>query len=248
MSDKIEQLHLIADDLRNLLKNNSDLEYLSSLEFNIKPERLRLFHDLSPTTTHIPHEYYFIEDNYLSTAWNIIENFREELVQPVHSFFEINGHHTMEQGIFLQPTVAELYSNESTRFAALLLIAHELGHAICPCGTNLTEREYFADLVALPLIIDYNEQKLNRTLKSNEIKTFFIEYVQSECININHDIASLIHTEKHSIELNINRILKGNEYFQSVFNCSTNQHKQTNKKIKNLLFELCGTCRHKTVQ
>ena len=70
----------------------------------------------------------------------MIESSPEQLVEPTHAFFNINGHHTTEQGIFLQPTVAEFYSNETTSIVALLLIAHELGHAVCPCGINLTKR------------------------------------------------------------------------------------------------------------
>ncbi|CAF2407317.1 unnamed protein product [Rotaria sp. Silwood2] len=219
MSNKTEQLYLIANELRNLLINNSDNDSLSSIQFHIKPEH-----------------------NYLSTTCNIIENFQEELVQPIHTFFEINGHHTIEQGIFLQPTVAELYSNETTRLAALLLIAHELGHALCPCGINQTEREYFADLISLQLIINYNEQQLNRTLTSNDIKKFFITYVQSECTHINHGIISLMNKQKNFIELHINRILQKNEQFQTIFNCSLNQNRQT-KTINSLLLELCVTCR-----
>ena len=171
MSNKTAELYSIVYELRDLL-NISDKQFLSSLQFHIKPERLKLFHDLSPITSNIPYEYYSIEDNYLSTAWNIIEKSREEFVQPTHEFFEINGYHTIEQGIFLQPTVAELYSNETTRLVALLLIAHELGHALCPCGMNLTEREYFADLIALQLIINYNEQRLNTEITNDDIKDF----------------------------------------------------------------------------
>ncbi|CAF0816440.1 unnamed protein product [Rotaria sordida] len=244
MSNKIEQLYLITNELRNLLINNSDNDFVLSIKFHIKPEYLKLYHEISSIKFHIPYEYYLIEDNYLSTAWNIIENFHEELIQPIHTFFEINGYHTIEQGIFLQPTVAELYSNETTRLAALLLIAHELGHALCPCGINQTEREYFADLISLHLIMNYNEQQLNRTLTSNDIKKFFITYVQSECIHINHDMISLMNKQKNFIELYINQILQENEQFQTVFNCSLNKYRQT-KKINNLLLELCATCRNK---
>jgi hypothetical protein len=244
MSNKTTELYSVAYKLRDILSNNSNHQFLSSLKFHIKSERLKLFHDLSPTTTHIPYEYYFIEDNYLSTAWNLIENSPEELVEPIHEFFEINGYHTIEQGIFLQPTVAELYSNQTTRLVALLLIAHELGHALCPCGINLTEREYFADLIALRLIIDYNEQILNRTMIIDHIKTFFITYGQSECMHINREMISLMNKQENLIELHVNRVLKGNEQFQTIFNCSLNQRKET-KKLNSLLPELCATCRKK---
>jgi hypothetical protein len=239
MSNKTNELYSVVYELRDILLNNSNHQFLSSLQFHIKPERLKLFHDLSPTT-HIPYEYYLIEDNYLSTAWNIIESFHDELVEPIHEFFEINGHHTIEQGIFLQPTVAELYSNETTRLAALLLIAHELGHALCPCGINLTEREYFADLIALRLIIDYNEQK--RIL--DNIKTFFIIYGQSECVHINREMISLMNKQENLIELHVNRVLKANEQFQTTFNCPLHQRRQT-KKVNSLLPELCAACRKK---
>ncbi|CAF0744225.1 unnamed protein product [Rotaria sp. Silwood1] len=243
MSNKTEQLYLIANELSNLLVKNSDNnDSLSSIQFHIKPERLKLFHELSSTKLHIPYEYYLIEDNYLSTAWNIIENYQEELVQPIHTFFEINGHHTIEQGIFLQPTVAELYSNETTRLAALLLIGHELGHALCPCEINQTEREYFADLISLHLIINYNEQQLNRTLTSDDMKKFFITYVQSECIHINYDIISLMNKQKNFIELHINRILQKNQQFQTIFNCSLKQNRSI-KTINNLLVEIGAACR-----
>ncbi|CAF1516819.1 unnamed protein product [Rotaria magnacalcarata] len=242
MSNKTEQLYVVADELRNLLVNNSDNELLSSIKFHIKPERLKLFDELSTTKSHIPYEYYLIEDNYLSTAWNIIENLQEQVFQPSHTFFELNGHHTIEHGIFLQPTVAELYSNETTRQAALLLIAHELGHALCPCGINQTEREYYADLIALHLIIDYNEQQWNRTLTPMDLKTFFITYVQSECMHINHEIVSLMNKQKYFIELHINRVLQENDEFQTIFNCSSNQDRPT-RKMSSLLLQLCATCR-----
>jgi hypothetical protein len=244
MSNKTDQLYSIAYELRDLLLTNSNNQFLSSLQFHIKPERLKLFSDLSPTISDIPYEYYYIEDNYLSTAWNIIESFHEELLHPTHEFFEINGHHTIEQGIFLQPTVAELYSNETTRIAALLLIAHELGHALCPCGINLTEREYFADLIALNLIINYHEQQLNTTIRSDDMKTFFITYGQSECIHINREMVTLMNKQQNFIELHINRVLKGNDQFQTIFNCPLNQRRHA-KKMKSLLPELCGACREK---
>jgi hypothetical protein len=240
MSNKTAELYSVAYELRDILSNNSNHSYLSSLQFNIKPERLKLFHDLSPTSSHIPYEYYLIEDNYLSTAWNIIESSHEEFVEPIHEFFEINGHHTIEQGIFLQPTIGELYSNKTTRLAALLLIAHELGHALCPCGINLTEREYFADLIAFRLIIDYNEQKLNQTM----LKRFFLIYGQSECIHINREMISLMNKQENLIEFHVNRVLKGNEQFQIIFNCSLNQRQQT-QKMNNLLPEICADCRRK---
>lgn len=148
----------------------------------------------------------------------------------------------MEQGIFLQPTVAELYSNETTQQAALFLIAHELGHALCPCGINQTQREYYADLIALHLVIAYNEQVLNRTLKGIEMMKFFITYAQSECMHIDHDIVSLINKENNLIEFYMNEILIENERFQNVFNCSLNQRRKT-KKINSVLLELCETCR-----
>ncbi|CAF3536820.1 unnamed protein product [Adineta steineri] len=241
MLNKTEELYSIAYQLRDhLILSNLNNQFLSSLQFHIKPERLKLFHDLFPTTTHIPYEYYFIENNYLSTAWNIIESSHEKLLQPTHEFFEINGYHTIKQGIFLQPTVAELYSNETTRIGALLLIAHELGHALCPCGINLTEREYFADLIALNLIINYQQEQLNLTTKQlNYIKTFFITYGQSECTHINREMISIMNNELH-----INRVLKGNEQFQTIFNCSLKQNKYA-KKINSLLPEICTACREK---
>jgi hypothetical protein len=244
MSNKTDQLYSIAYKLRDLLLTNSNNQFLSSLQFHVKPERLKLFSDLSPTISDIPYEYYYIEDNYLSTAWNIIESSHEELLHPTHEFFEINGHHTIEQGIFLQPTVAELYSNETTRIAALLLIAHELGHALCPCGLNLTEREYFADLIALSLIINYHEQQLNTTITSDDMKTFFITYGQSECIHINREMVTLMNKQQNFIELHINRVLKGNDQFQTIFNCPLNQRRHA-KKMNSLLPELCGACREK---
>ena len=193
MSNKTAQVRSVALELRDRLmknqRNQSDSRFLSSLQFHVQPERLKLFQDLSSSAaTEVPYEFYIVEDNYLSTGWNIIESTREELLTPTHDFFEINGYHTVEQGIFLQPTIAELYANVTTRLTALLLIAHELGHALCPCGVNLTEREYFADLVALPLIIDYNEQQLNGSRLFEDIRTFFITYGQSECVHINREI------------------------------------------------------------
>jgi hypothetical protein len=244
MSNKTAELYSIVYSLRDLLLNTSHNQFLSSVQVHIKPERLKLFRDLSPLTTHIPYEYYSIEDNYLSTAWNIIENSSEEFVQPTHEFFEINGHHTIEQGIFLQPTVAELYSNETTRLAALLLIAHELGHAVCPCGIDLTEREYFADLIALQLVINYNDQQSNSTRTSDDIKRFFITYGQSECMHINPEMISFMNKQDNLIGIHINRVLKGNELFQTIFNCSVYQRRRT-KKINSLLPELCAACRKK---
>ena len=243
MLNKTTELYSVAYELRDILLNNSNQSYLSSLQFNIKPERLKLFHDLSPASSRIPYEYYLIEDNYLSTAWNIIESSYEEFVEPIHEFFEINGHHTIEQGIFLQPTVGELYSNETTRLNALLLIAHELGHALCPCGINQTEREYFADLIAFRLIIDYYKQKFNQTIINSEIlKRFFLIYGQSECIHINREMISLMNKQENLIEYHVNRVLKGNEQFQIIFNCSLNQHRQVNHLF---LPELCTDCRQK---
>lgn len=245
MSNKTEKLYSVAYELRDILVNNSNNQFLSSLEFHIKPERLKLYHDLSPTTiiTHIPYEYYLIEDNYLSTAWNIIESSHEELIEPIHEFFEINAYHTIEQGIFLQPTVAELYSNETTRLAALLIIAHELGHALCPCGINLTEREYFADLIALDLIENYNQ---NSIISEDIIKNFFIYYGQSECTHINREMLSLMNKQENLNEFHVNRVLKSNELFQIIFNCSTHQQKYA-KKIHSLLPELCTACRNKKI-
>jgi hypothetical protein len=244
MSNKTIELYSIAYELRDILLNNTNL---SSIQFHIKPERLKLFDELSSISSHIPYEYYSIEDNYLSTAWNIIESSHEEFVEPIHELFEINGHHTIEQGIFLQPTVGELYSNETTRLTALLLIAHELGHAYCPCGINLTEREYFADLIAIHLIIDYTEQKFNQIMTSDMLKRFFIIYSQSECIHINREMISLMNREENLIEYHVNRILKENEQFQKQFNCSLNQHRQM-KKIDYLLPEVCAKCRRKKKQ
>ena len=244
MSNKTSELYSIVYELRDMLLNNSNPQYLSSLQFHIKPERLKLFQELSPASSHIPYEYYFIEDNYLSTAWNIIENSHEQFVEPIHEFFEINGHHSIEQGIFLQPTVGELYSNESTRLTALLLIAHELGHAFCPCGINQTEREYFADLIAIRLIINYNEQKFNQTVSPDLLKQFFLIYGQSECMHINREMISLMNRQENSIESHVNRVLKGTEQFQILFNCSLNQRRQS-KRINTLLPRVCSECRRK---
>ncbi|UJR33154.1 hypothetical protein I4U23_020611 [Adineta vaga] len=249
MFNKTEELYTIAYELRDLLRlTHSNNEFLSSLQFHIKPERLKLFEELSSTVSILPYEYYFIEDNYLSTAWNIIESSREELLQPTHEFFEINGHHTTKRGIFLQPTVAELYSNESTRLAALLLIAHELGHALCPCGESLTDREHIADLIALNLILNYQEQQQfdPTNISLNNMKTFFITYGQSECIHINREMIGMMNKQQNPIELHINRVLKGSESFQRVFNCSLNQRKHA-IKINSLLPDLCATCRNNQI-
>ncbi|CAF5060473.1 unnamed protein product, partial [Rotaria magnacalcarata] len=113
---------------------------------------------------------------------------------------------------------------------------------LCPCGINQTEREYYADLIALHLIIDYNEQQWNRTLTPMDLKTFFITYVQSECMHINHEIVSLMNKQKYFIELHINRVLQENDEFQTIFNCSSNQDRPT-RKMSSLLLQLCATCR-----
>ncbi|CAF1158867.1 unnamed protein product [Adineta ricciae] len=246
MFNKTEDLYAIVYELRDLLRlSHSSNEFLSSLQFHIKPERLKLFEELSPTMPFIPYEYYPIEDNYLSTAWNIIESSREELLQPTHEFFEINGHHAMKRGIFLQPTVAEFYANESTRVAALLLIAHELGHAVCPCGGNLTNREHIADLIALNLILRYQEQQMNpMNISLDDMKTFFILYGQSECAHINREMMPVMNKQQDTVGLHLNRVLRGNEAFQAVFNCSFNQRKHA-MKINSLLLDICAACRDK---
>ena len=149
MINQTEQLYSIAFELRDLLirqdEEQSNGSSLSSLEIHIKPERLKLYEDLSSQS--IPYEFYPIEETYFSTAWNIVENNHESFVQVTHEFFDLNAHHTVKDGIFLQPTIAELSQNDSTHLAALLLVAHELGHASCPCGSNRTEREYLAEMV-----------------------------------------------------------------------------------------------------
>lgn len=166
----------------------------------------------------------------------------DKILQLTHELFEINGYHSAEQGIFLQPTIAELYSNDSTRTVALLLIAHELGHAFCPCGYNLTQREYFADLIALPLIIDYYERQWNRSLTSNETSLFFLTYGQSECTHINRQMITMTHRDDHSIDLHIQRVIQASERFQLHFNCSVEQLRKTNQ-IHRLLPALCAACR-----
>jgi hypothetical protein len=253
MSNKTQQVRSVALELRDRLlrnqRNQSDSRFLSSLQFHIQPERLKLFHDLSSSsssaTVHVPYEFYIVEDNYLSTGWNIIESTREELLQPTHDFFDINGYHTVEQGIFLQPTIAELYANATTRVAALLLIAHELGHALCPCGVNLTEREYFADLIALPLIIDYHEQQLNGSRLYDDIRTFFITYGQSECVHINREMIHLMGKDQNLVDLHVTRVLQSTERFQALMNCSAAQQHHRTKHTGSLLPELCAACRRK---
>ena len=65
---------------------------------------------------------------------------------------------------FLQPIIAELYRNNSTRFSALFLIAYKLGHASCPCGSN-------------------------GNMTSEELTRFFLlSYGQAECTHINNEI------------------------------------------------------------
>lgn len=253
MLNKTKRLYSIAYELRDILSNNSNNQFLSTIEFHIKPERLKLYHDLSSSSTttttfqtNIPYEYYLIEDNYLSTAWNIIESSHDEFVESIHEFFEINAYHTIEQGIFLQPTLAELYSNETTRLAAILIIAHELGHALCPCGINLTEREYYADLIALNLIKIYNDKYLNLTTNEDYIRKFFIYYGQSECIHINRDMILFMNKQENSNEHHINRVLKSNDLFQSIFHCS-NEQENHSKKIQRLLPDLCLSCRNKQI-
>ena len=248
VSNQTEELHSMALELRELLISNqenvSNIQYFSSLEFHIKPEVLKLYQDLTSTssTSQIPYEYHSIEDHYLSTAWNMIVPADDKLLRLTHELFEINGYHSVEQGIFLQPTIAELYSNDSTRTVALLLIAHELGHAFCPCGYNLTQREYFADLIALPLIIDYYERQWNRSLTANETSLFFLTYGQSECTHIKRQMITMTHREDHSIDLHMQRVLQASERFQLHFNCSVEQLRKTNQ-IHHLLPDLCAACR-----
>lgn len=242
MSNKTRQFSSIISQIRDNLMNNSTESVLRTLQFHIQPERLKLFQDLSPPSSVIPYEFYSIEEDYLSTVWNLIEHSHEQFVEPIYEFFEINGHHTIEQGIFLQPTVAELYSNESTRLAALLLIAHELGHALCPCGMNLTEREYFADVIALRLLIDYLDKQSNGTMSREDMQRFFFEYGQMECLHVNRAMISLMNREEHFMGDHLNRVLKGNEEFQRIFNCSTNQYRQS-EQLKIFLPDLCTACR-----
>lgn len=245
VSNEIHELHTVAYVLRDLLHStHANSSLLSSLQFHIQPERLKLFHELSPTATSVPFEFYPIEDSYLSTAWNLIEGWREELFQPTHAFFEINGHHIVNQGIFLQPTVAELYSNESTRMAALLLVAHELGHAVCPCGQNLTDREHIADIIALDLIIAYQKHQSSAANPHPDwLKNFFITYGQSECAHVNPAMISAMRPRQTLLESqHVNRVLRGSEAFQTAFHCPPNQHRHA-KRIRGLLSELCAACR-----
>ena len=81
-----------------------------------------------------------------------------------HELCDLNIHHTIKDGIFLQPTIAELYHNDSTRFSALFLITHELGHASCPWGSNR-----------------------NMTLKVLA-RFFLLSYGQAEWTHINNEI------------------------------------------------------------
>lgn len=242
--NQTEQLHSVAFELRDLLirqdNNDSNSSYLTALEIHIKPERLKLYEDLSSPS--IPYEFYPIDDTFLSTAWNVIEKNRDSFVQVTHEFFDLNAHHTVKDGIFLQPTIAELYQNDSTRLAALLLIAHELGHASCPCGSNRTEREYFADLLALNLVMDYQEEQYNRSMTSDELTIFFLTYGQSECMHINYEMRSRINRDDHQIDNHVNRLLRMNEQFQQRFNCSVDQQ-QRSKETRQILPHLCRSCR-----
>lgn len=240
MSNKTRQLYSVISHFRDNLMNNSTQSLLRTLPFHIQSERLKLFQDLSPPSSPIPYEIYSIEEHYLSTVWNLIEYSHEQFVEPVYEFFEINGHHTIEQGIFLQPTVAELYSNESTRLAALLLIAHELGHALCPCGMNLTEREYFADVIALRLMIDYLSN--TTAMSRDDLQRFFFDYGQMECLHVNRVMIGLMNREEHFMEDHLNRVLKSNEEFQKIFHCSTEQYRQS-EHLKIFLPDLCTACR-----
>ena len=241
LTNQISELYSIAYELRDFISRTSKLDYLSSIQFHIKPERLKLYDDLSAS---IPYEFYSIDKHFLSTSWNLIDRTEEKSIEAIHEFFEINAYYSIEQGIFLQPTIAELYSNESTRQIALLLIAHELGHAHCPCGINLTEREYFADLIGLRLIIDYNEKRLNRTLTPNDLREFFLIYGQSECIHVNRNMIILMNKEENLMELHVNRVVQVNEQFQTIFNCSIDQRQQS-QQFNKLLPNLCEHCRTK---
>jgi len=49
MSNKTNELYSVVYELRDILLNNSNHQFLSSFQLHIKPERLKLFHDLSPT-------------------------------------------------------------------------------------------------------------------------------------------------------------------------------------------------------
>lgn len=244
MINQTEQLYSIAFELRDLLirqdENQSNNSSLTSLEIHIKPERLKLHEDL--TSQSIPYEFYPIEETYFLTAWNVIEKSRESFVQVTHEFFDLNAHHTIKDGIFLQPTIAELYQNDSTQLAALLLIAHELGHASCPCGSNRTEREYFADLLALNLVIDYYEEQYNRTMTADELTVFFLHYGQSECMHINHEMRSLLNRDDHQIDNHVNRLIRMNEQFQQRFNCSIDQQERS-QETRRFLPHLCRSCR-----
>lgn len=242
LSNKTREFYSVILQFRDILMNNSTETFLLSLQFHIQSERLKLFQDLSPSTSPMPYEFYSIEENYLSTAWNLIEYSHDEFVQPIYEFFEINGHHTIEQGIFLQPTVVELYFNESTRLAALLLIAHELGHALCPCGGNLTEREYFADVIALRLMIDYMETQSNETMSLEEMKIFFFNYGQTECLQINRAMIPLMNKQENFMEDHVNHVLKSNEEFQRIFHCSSSQYQQS-EQLKKILPDFCTACR-----
>jgi hypothetical protein len=76
------------------------------------------------------------------------------------------------------------------------------------------------------------------------LKRFFLIYGQSECIHINREMISLMNKQENLIEFHVNRVLKGNEQFQIIFNCSLNQRQQT-QKMNNLLPEICADCRRK---
>lgn len=242
MINQTEALSSIAFELRDLLiRQDENQSSLSSLRIHIQPERLKLHEDLSNQI--IPYESYPIEETFLSTAWNVMETSPDSFVQVTHEFFDLNAHYAVKDGIFLQPTIAELYQNDSTRLAALLLVAHELGHASCPCGSNRTEREYFADLVALDLVIDYHEEQYNRSMTSDELAMFFLSYGQSECMHVNSEMKSWSSRDNdHQIDNHVNRLVRMNAKFQERFNCSVDRYERS-QETRRLLPDLCQSCR-----
>ena len=63
-------------------------------------------------------------------------------------------------------------------------------------------------------------------------------------MHVNREMISLMNKAENLIEFHVNRVLKYNEKFQTIFNCPLYQHKKT-KKINSLLPDLCSTCRKK---
>lgn len=213
----------------------------SAIEIDVQSERLKNFRQLTKSN-HFPFEFYPIEENYSRTFLQMFQRRNEEDFPTTHQLFEINGHHERGKRIFLQPTVGLLFSDDSTRFIALLIVAHELGHAFCPCPSSSAETEFIADFISLRIVLQIFRQDFNAALTRKQIQKFFFDFARSECLQL--DPNRFANNTKSS---QLNRLFEQNQHFQNAFQCS-HRPNETYQQSQIFIEQICAECRRQILQ